>query len=199
MVVATGNIGKRREIEMLLSEIGQAVLDTSAMCLESPEETAPDFTGNALIKAKSACQATGHVALADDSGLCVDALEQRPGIRTARWAQRAGGWAPARTALFKKLEAQGHWSSTTAATLHSALAIAWPDGHSEVFAGQVSGRLVWPERGDYKFGYDSMFVPTGHHQTFAEMPRTMKSRVDARAMAFERLKASLVMPADVIN
>ena len=191
VVVATHNSGKLREIQALFSGISQATVSASKLGLDSPDETAADFAGNALLKAENASRATGQVAVADDSGLCIPALDNQPGVLTARWAEKAGGWQRARQSLHERLKLEGLWGPETEATLHSALALVWPDGLSKIFAGEVRGKLVWPERGQHAFGYDSMFVPEGYTQTFGEMNPDAKARIDARAMAFEQLKTSL--------
>ena len=192
VVVATHNSGKLREIRALFSSISQATVSAVELALDSPEETATDFAGNALLKAENASRVTGQISVADDSGLCVPALDNQPGVLTARWAKKAGGWARARADLHERLKVEGLWGQGLEATLHSALAVVWPDGLSEIFVGEVRGKLVWPERGQHAFGYDSMFVPEGYTQTFGEMKPDAKARIDARAAAFEQLKTSLV-------
>ena len=137
---------------------------------------------------------TGLPALADDSGICIDALGGRPGIHTANWAEDAAGnrdWMRAMERAWRELEAAGPDASRDAHFV-CALAIAWPDdGQAENFEGRVDGKLVWPPRGDKGFGYDPMFVPAGHEQTFAEMDPEAKHRISHRADAFRKLAEAL--------
>ena len=192
VVIASHNPGKLLEIRALLHGISQKSMSAQALHLSSPAETEATFEGNAHLKAIKASNATQKVALADDSGLCVDVLEGRPGIHSARWAREAGGWTEAQEKLQKALDESGQGGGPVTAKLHCSLAIAWPSGYTRVFSGQVQGELVWPPRGENGSGFDAMFVPEGYIETFAEMSPTAKSKIDARSVAFSKLKEELV-------
>jgi XTP/dITP diphosphohydrolase len=192
LVVATHNPGKAREIADLLGPYGVEILPAGAHNLPEPEETGDSFAANAELKARAAAAASGLPALADDSGLCVDALGGEPGIYSARWAGPAKDFMVAMSEVEKKLTAKG---ATVVARRHahfvSALTVAWPDGHSETFEGRVDGTLVWPPRGAKGFGYDPMFVPDGLTQTFGEMDPAHKHVLSHRARAFRKLTDAL--------
>ncbi len=180
LVVASHNPGKVREIADLIAPYDIEAVSAAALGLAEPDETEATFAGNALIKAHAAARAAGLAALADDSGLCVDALNGDPGVLSARWAGPAKDFAIAMQKVHERL------AGDPVRTAHfvCALAIAWPDGHAEVFEGRVFGRLVWPPRGTKGFGYDPMFVPDGHTQTFGEMEPDKKHAMSHRARAF---------------
>lgn len=189
LVIATHNAGKLREIAALLAPYGMETLSAAALDLPEPEETGTSFFANAEIKARSAADLSGLPALADDSGLCVEALGGAPGVYTANWAETADGtrdWAMAMAKVEERLAALGPGTSR-AATFVSTLALAWPDGHIEWFEGRIDGTLVWPPRGGAGFGYDPMFVPLGDTRSFAEMPFEEKQANNHRARAFAAL------------
>ena len=192
IVVATYNAGKVREIKDLLAHLGMTPVSVAEFDLEEPEETEDTFVGNALIKAHAAAEGTGMVSLADDSGLMVDALDGDPGVYTANWAELPDGtrdWDMAMQKVEDALAALGP-DAPRGCQFVCTLALAWPDGHYEVFEGQVRGNLVWPPRGDKGFGYDPVFQPLGHEQTFAEMDPALKHAMSHRAEAFRRLVAA---------
>lgn len=189
LVIATHNAGKVREMTDLLSIHGMSTVSAAELDLPEPDETGTTFVANAEIKARSAADLSGLPALADDSGLCVEALGGDPGVYTANWAETADGtrdWMLAMTRVQDKLAALGPGVSR-AATFVSTLALAWPDGHVEWFEGRIDGTLVWPPRGEAGFGYDPMFVPLGETRTFAEMPFAEKQANNHRARAFAAL------------
>lgn len=186
LVIATHNAGKAREIEALLRPYGVEILTAGALALPEPEETGQTFIENALIKSEAAAQASGKPALADDSGLSVTALGGNPGIYSARWA---GPDKDFNMAMEKVHEALGE-NMDRSACFVCALALSWPDGHSETFEGRIDGTIVWPARGEKGFGYDPIFVPTGHDITFAEMDSEQKQSMSHRARAFEQLVAA---------
>ncbi len=186
LLVATHNPGKLAEIAELLAPFAVAVAGAGSLGLDAPEETGASFVENAVIKAQAAAAASGRPALADDSGLGVDALDGRPGIHSARWAGPNKDFAVAMARVEKALDGQ----ADRRAHFISALVLAWPDGHAECFEGRVDGRLVWPPRGNRGFGYDPMFVPDGHRQTFGEMPAQTKHGISHRAVAFRKLVAA---------
>ena len=191
LVIASHNQGKVREIRALLAPYGIDPISAADLGLPEPEETEDSFVGNALIKARASASGSGIVALADDSGLCITALGGAPGVTTADWAETPTGrdWSLAMQKAEDRLAALGADVDRSAAFV-CTLALVWPDGHSEVFEGRVEGTLVWPPRGDLGFGYDPVFVPAGHHQTFAEMDPAAKHAISHRADAFAKLVAS---------
>ena len=187
LLVATHNRGKLEEIDDLLAPFGVEVVGAAEMDLPEPEETGTTFVENARIKAHAAAQATGLPALSDDSGLEVDALDNAPGVYTADWAETGSGrdFGMAMQKVHDLLEAKAA-PEPRVARFCCTLVLAWPDGHDEVFPGQIAGRLVWPMRGDLGHGYDPVFVPDGYEQTFGEMDRWAKNRMSHRADAFAK-------------
>jgi XTP/dITP diphosphohydrolase len=188
LVLATHNPGKVREIGALLVPYGMDMVAAGDLGLPEPAETEDSFAGNALIKARAAAAGSGLVALADDSGLCVAALNGAPGVYTANWAETPGGrdWLQAMRKVEDRLAALGPEASR-AAYFACTLALAWPDGETAVFEGRCPGDLVWPPRGDRGFGYDPVFVADGMTQTFGEITPETKYAVSHRARAFEKL------------
>lgn len=189
LVAATHNPGKAREIEALLDG-HYAVVTAGELNLPEPEETESTFVGNALLKARHAADRSGEVALADDSGLSVAALDGAPGIFSARWAGPDKDFAHAMRRVEERLEETG--SDDRRAWFTSALAVAWPEGPAVVVEGRVDGTLAFPPRGDRGFGYDPIFVPDGHALTFGEMDPALKDSISHRALAFAKLKAALM-------
>jgi XTP/dITP diphosphohydrolase len=180
LVLASHNQGKLREIAALMQPYGIETLSAAALGLPEPEETGATFEENAALKARAAAVASGLPALADDSGLVVPALDGAPGIYSARWA---GAGKDFRLAM-EKVEARLLGKGDRRAFFVAVLTLAWPDGHSESFRGEVHGRLVWPPRGDKGFGYDPIFVADGESLTFGEMPPEKKHAMSHRAVAF---------------
>jgi XTP/dITP diphosphohydrolase len=189
LVVATHNPGKARELAEILDRRFDLVA-AGELGLPEPEETEATFTGNALLKARAAADASGLVALSDDSGLCVAALDGAPGVYSARWAGPERDFAVAMRKVEERLEAAG--ASDLSAWFTSALAVAWPNGPAVVVEGRVDGVLSFPPRGDRGFGYDPIFVPHGYDQTFGELDPKLKDGLSHRARAFEKLKAALL-------
>lgn len=183
LVIATHNQGKVREIADLLGPYILSFESAGALGLPEPEETGKTFAENAKIKALAAAMASGKPALADDSGLSVNVLGGDPGIYSARWAGPEKDFA---LAMRKVEDALGDSTDRRAAFV-CALALAWPDGHVEIFEGRAQGRMIYPPRGEKGFGYDPVFVPEGHNVTFAEMEPVEKHRISHRAAAFSRL------------
>lgn len=193
LVIATHNKGKLREIRELLAPLGIECLGAEELELPEPEETGNSFVDNAELKARQAADLAGLPALADDSGLCVDALHGRPGIFSARWAEDEAGhrdWHRAMEKVWTEIEASGP-DAARDAHFACALSLAWPDGHIESFEGRVDGTLVWPPRGEMGFGYDPMFLAAGHDRTFGEMEPGDKHAISHRADAFRKLVAAL--------
>lgn len=183
LLIATHNAGKAREISALLAPYVPEFFTAADFDLPEPEETGSTFAENAILKAQAATQASGKIALADDSGLAVNALGGDPGIYSARWG---GPEKDFHLAMRKVHEALGD-SEDRSASFVCVLALGWPDGHSEVFEGRVDGQIVWPMRGEKGFGYDPIFVPDGYDVTFAEMSPQDKQAISHRARAFELL------------
>ncbi len=189
LVIASHNPGKVREIAALLEGHGLDVVSAKELDLPEPEETGTTFVMNAELKARSAADLSGLPALADDSGLCVEALGGDPGIFSARWAGETKDFGEAMRRVHDKMAAID--DAPRDAHFVCALALAWPDGHVEWFEGRVDGTLVWPPRGDRGFGYDPMFLPEGHDQTFGEMEEGAKHAISHRADAFRQLVAAV--------
>ncbi|HQT80011.1 MAG TPA: RdgB/HAM1 family non-canonical purine NTP pyrophosphatase [Rhodopila sp.] len=183
LVLASHNPGKLREIEALVRPLGIEVVSAGTLGLPEPAEDAPDFAGNARIKALAAATASGLPALSDDSGFCVAALGGEPGVLSARWAGPDKDFAAAMAAVYRKMEA----SEDRRAWFIAALCLAWPDRHTETFLGRIDGTVAWPPRGDKGFGYDPMFVPAGDSLTFGEMDPEAKHAVSHRARAFAQM------------
>ncbi|GIT86316.1 RdgB/HAM1 family non-canonical purine NTP pyrophosphatase [Roseobacter sp. OBYS 0001] len=190
ILIATHNAGKLEEMQQLFAPYGVDVVGAAEMGLAEPEETETTFIGNARIKARAAVAATGLPALADDSGIEVEALNDAPGVYTADWAETPNGrdFIMAMTKTHTKLE-EINAPHPRRARFRATLVLAWPDGHDEVFDGRVNGTLVWPIRGKTGHGYDPMFQPGGHDITFAEMDPEQKNRISHRADAFQKLIA----------
>jgi XTP/dITP diphosphohydrolase len=188
LVAATHNPGKARELFALLD--GRfTVLNAAELGLPEPDETESTFVGNALLKARHAAEASGRIALADDSGLSVAALGGSPGIYSARWAGPSKDFALAMARVEERLIETA--SDDRSAWFTCALAVAWPGGPAVVVEGRVDGSLTFPGRGLLGFGYDPIFVPTGGDMTFGEMDPAAKDAISHRALAFEKLKAAL--------
>jgi XTP/dITP diphosphohydrolase len=195
LMVASHNPGKAREIRELVAPFGLAIRSAAEFGLPEPEETGATFEENARIKSLAAARASGLPALADDSGLSVDALGGKPGLYSGRWAGPTKDFGVAMREVEKRLQALG---ATTPEKRHArfvaVLSLAWPDGASEEWRGEVEGTLVWPPRGDKGFGYDPMFLPDGHRRTFGEMSAEEKhgwkpgegEALSHRARAFAR-------------
>jgi XTP/dITP diphosphohydrolase len=190
LVIASHNPGKVREILEMLGPYGIEPVSAAELDLPEPEETGTTFLANAELKALQAADLTGLPALADDSGLCVEALNGDPGIFSARWAGEGKDFRVAMQRVNDALEAAGPDVSRDAHFM-CVLALAWPDGHVEWFEGRVDGSLVWPPRGTGGFGYNPIFVPEGSDQTFAEMPDAKKA-ISHRARAFDAMMAAVL-------
>jgi XTP/dITP diphosphohydrolase len=190
LLVASHNKGKLEEIARLLEPYRVTVVSAADMGLPEPAETENTFVGNARIKAHAAARATGLPAVSDDSGIEVDALGNAPGVYTADWAETPLGrdFVMAMTKTWDLLEA-AKAPAPRKARFCCTLVLAWPDGHDEVFSGQISGQVVWPMRGALGHGYDPIFQPDGYDITFGEMDRWQKNKISHRADAFRKLVA----------
>jgi XTP/dITP diphosphohydrolase len=188
LVAATHNPGKAPELKALLDGRFE-VVSAGELGLPEPEETESTFVGNALLKARHAAEASGLIAIADDSGMSVAALDGAPGIYSARWAGPSKDFKAAMAEVERQVRASG--SDDRRCWFTSALAVCWPGGPGVVFEGKVFGTLTFPARGDRGFGYDPVFTPDGHDITFGEMEPAQKHAMSHRARAFEQLKAAL--------
>ena len=191
LVVATHNPGKVVEINALIRPFGLDAVSAGELGLPEPDETETTFAGNARLKAIAAAKAANLPALADDSGLEVDCLGGAPGIYSARWAGPSKDFAAAMRKVADEVTACHGWAAPgPRANFLCALCLAWPDGETQLFEGRIDGVLVWPPRGSGGFGYDPMFLPDGHRQTFGEMPSAVKYAMSHRALAFEAFVAA---------
>ena len=189
LIIATHNPGKLGEIAALLTPFGMQVLSAGDLGLPEPIEDGLTFAANAKIKARAAVEGSDKPALADDSGLVVPALGGKPGIYSARWAGQGKDFNVAMKRIQNELG-----NKSRRAYFVAALALAWPDGHMEVFEGEVHGTLVWPPRGRLGFGYDSMFQPDGFNITYGEFEPSAKHAISHRAKAFDQLVAASFAP-----
>ena len=185
LIVASHNDGKVLEINELLRPFGISPVSAKELSLAEPEETGKTFAENAQIKAVAAAKAANLPALADDSGLCVDALGGAPGIYSARWAGPGKDFTTAMARIEDALKQKN--VSDAAAQFFCVLCIAWPDRHVEFFEGRVDGMLVFPPRGKLGFGYDPIFAPKGYDKTFAEFDPAEKHEISHRADAFRKM------------
>ncbi|SMD04685.1 RdgB/HAM1 family non-canonical purine NTP pyrophosphatase [Rhizobium sp. RU36D] len=178
IVVASHNAGKIAEIADLIGPLGFSAKSAAELNFAEPDETGTTFEENAAIKALASARASGLPSLSDDSGLVIDALDGAPGVYTANWAERADGSRDFPMAMEKVEKALAEKGATTTeqrtARFVSVLCLAWPDGHTELFRGEVEGHIVWPPRGTSGFGYDPVFKPEGHDTTFGEMTAQQK-------------------------
>lgn len=184
VVIATHNPGKLGEFSLLLAPHGLDCVAAGALGLPEPVEDAPDFAGNARIKAFAAAQATGLWAIADDSGLEIAALGGAPGVRSARFAKEAGGYAEAIAKIITATREQDR------AAFAAAICLAAPDGRSWTYLGWCQGRIAPEPRGESGFGYDPVFVPLGETRSFAEMDKAQKSAVSHRGRALRQFTAA---------
>lgn len=187
LVLATHNKGKVAEISDMLKPFGVEVIAAGDLQLPEPEETETTFIGNATLKAKAAAMASGLPCLADDSGLCVTALNGDPGVYSANWAGLGKDFSVA----MERVEAGLQGKADRSAYFISVLVLAWPDGECVSTEGRVDGELVWPPRGSNGFGYDPMFIPEGESRTFGEMDMSEKKKYSHRARAFAALIADV--------
>ena len=177
-VVASHNEGKLREFADLLAPFGFEAKSAREYGLPEPEETGTTFEENAYIKAFAAAKATGLPAMSDDSGLCVDALDGAPGVYTANWAEKPDGSRDFGMAMQKTEDALQKAGAREPAQrtgrFVAVICLAFPDGEAEYYRGEAEGKLVWPPRGDFGFGYDPVFVPDGYDKSFGEMTAQQK-------------------------
>ena len=190
IVIASHNQGKVQEMADLLAPYQIKVLTAKALGLPEPEETGATFRENAQLKARLAADKSGQIALSDDSGLAVEALNGAPGILSARWAGPERDFTQACRRVWENISenmSPGKNLNTNAAFI-CVLALAWPQGQVVSFEGRVEGQIVWPPRGHHGFGYDPIFVANGHRLSFGEMKPEDKHKISHRARAFELMK-----------
>jgi XTP/dITP diphosphohydrolase len=201
VVIATHNAGKLREMRELIASYRVEAVSAGELGLPEPDETGTSFVENARIKAEAAARAATLPAIADDSGLVVEALGGAPGIHSARWAGPDKDFARAMRVIEEKLAAaHATVHERRRAAFVSALALAWPDGHTETFEGRVEGTIVWPPRGTQGFGYDPMFLPDGHVRTFGEMGAEEKHGLPPRGRGLShRARAFLLLAEACLN
>lgn len=187
LFIASANKGKITEIKALFAGFPIKIYSLADVDpIQEPEETGSNFKENALLKAIYYGEKTGLPALADDSGLSVDGLQGAPGIYSARWAGESKDFSVAMQRIQTELE-QSKATTPYHAHFSCALALYWPDGHTECVEGKVHGTLTFPAKGNKGFGYDPIFVPKGHNVTFAEMEPEQKHAISHRADAFNQL------------
>ncbi len=191
LVIASHNEGKVREIADLLGVRGVKPVSAAELGLPEPEETGTTFVANAELKARAAADLSGLPSLADDSGLCVEALHGEPGIFSARWAGENKDFDAAMRTVWEGVAAAGADAGRDAHFI-CALSLAWPDGEIATFEGRVDGTLVWPPRGEHGFGYDPMFLGRGETLTFGEMEPKRKHAISHRADAFRKFVVALL-------
>lgn len=188
LVVASHNKGKVREIIDLLAPFKLHVFSAHDIEIEEPEETEATFAGNAGLKARWVADRCGHMALSDDSGLVVNALDGAPGIYSARWGGDQKDFATAMARVERELKEKG--ATDYSAKFVCALALALPHEEPRIFEGEVHGTLTFPPRGAQGFGYDPIFIADGMQQTFGEIDPALKHSLSHRARAFEKLVKS---------
>lgn len=191
LIVASHNAGKVAEISDLLARFDAEVVSAGALGLSAPEETEATFEGNARLKAVYAATHGGAPALADDSGLEIDALDGAPGVYTADWAETPSGrdFDRAMRRVHDEIRARGAAEPWTA-RFACCLCLAWPDGHAERFTGRVEGRVIWPPKGENGHGYDPIFIREGEALTFGQLSFEQKMAVNHRTRAFDQLVAA---------
>lgn len=199
LVIATHNPGKLREIAALLQPLGIQATSAAALGLPEPDEDAPDFAGNAALKARAAAKASNLPALADDSGFSAAALHGAPGVVSARWAGPTKDFTAAMHRVWHEITANPDANSNNTpdrrAWFTCALSLAWPDNQIATYQGRVDGTLAWPPRGTLGFGYDPMFTPIGSTQTYGEMDPAQKHATSHRARAMAQLTLACLTPA----
>ena len=188
LVLATRNEGKIQEFKHLFGEVDFKLLSAKTFGGDEPEEIENTFVGNALIKARETSKISGLVCLADDSGLCVESLNGKPGVKSADWAINQFGERDFSLGINKVIKALNDEKNPPwYAYFICALVLYWPDGHYEKVEGRINGEIVWPRKGENGHGYDPIFLPSGYKMTFGEMDRWDKNKISHRGKAMEKL------------
>jgi XTP/dITP diphosphohydrolase len=185
LVIASHNRGKLKEFSVLLAPYFSDIISAADLGLPEPEETGKTFVDNALLKARAAAKASGYIALADDSGLCVNALNGAPGVYSGRYAEgpqgRDFGLA------IKRLNDEIGNSTDRSAYFICVLALVESGGIEKTFEGRLSGTIAASPRGTGGHGYDPCFIPDGETRACAEMRETEKNVISHRARAVQQL------------
>lgn len=179
LVFASHNKGKVKEIQTMLAPLDIEVLSADDLQLPDVAETGMTFEQNAEIKALAAAKESGLPALGDDSGLCIHALDNEPGLFSARYAKKCGGYPEAFADIAKRLADK----ADKTAHFECTMVLAFPNGVTHTYVGRVDGRIVSPQKGDYGFGYDPIFMPEGYTQTFAVLGDNIKNKISHRSRA----------------
>ena len=188
LVLATRNEGKIQEFKHLFGKVGFKLLSAKTFGGDEPEESENTFFGNALIKARETSKISGLVCLADDSGLCIESLNGKPGIKSADWAINQFGERDFSLGINKVIKALNDEKNPPwYAYFICALVLYWPDGHYEKVEGRINGEIVWPRKGENGHGYDPIFLPSGYKMTFGEMDRWEKNKISHRGIAMRKL------------
>ncbi len=190
VVLASHNKGKLIEMQDLLAPFDIRILSAQELNLSEAIEDGETFAENALIKARLAAKESEKISIADDSGLCVEALDNAPGVHSARWAQTKEGVRDFDYGM-EKIQKQIQDNTNRNAFFISVLAVVWPDGKEQVFEGRIEGQITWPPQGENGFGYDPIFTPNGYNKTFAQMDRQQKQTLSHRSIAFKKLITTL--------
>lgn len=183
IVLASHNKGKIKEFKSLFSNYNVKIITSLELGITDVEETGNTFEENAIIKARSIPE--GRLSISDDSGLCIEGLENYPGVFSSRYADRCGGWYEAMEKLYKDLIKVSN--NNFKACFHSTIAIRWENNEISTFAGTIEGRVSWPPKGNNGFGYDPFFIPNEQCKTFGEIKHEEKIKIDHRSKAFEKL------------
>ncbi len=183
VILATHNDKKLQEMQACFASLPINIVSAKDYDLPKPEENGNSFAQNALIKAKTAALATNMPAIADDSGLCVCALNDEPGIYSARWAKKYQNYMGAMQAIWEKIENTGNF----AAYFICSIALVLPNNEQELYLGRIDGTITWPAKGSNGMGYDPFFVPNGFDKTFAQMSAAEKQAISHRHLAIAKL------------
>ena len=183
LIFASHNPGKIAEIKELLAPYGIEVLSAADAGLPDVEETGRTFEENAYIKARAAAQARHIPCIADDSGLCVDAIGGKPGVYTARYAPNRD-FDLGMDKLLKELNDTN--PQNRAAHISCVIVIAYPDGAYKAFEGRIDGNIATQKTGKAGFGYDPIFIPTGYTRSFAEFSSEEKNKISHRGRALQK-------------
>lgn len=189
LVIASHNKGKIAEFEKMLTPLGVKIYSADDLNLPDVEETGTTFAENAILKAEALAKISGKPCLADDSGLCVDALGGRPGVYSARYAPNRD-FDKAIVMLVNEIKESK--SDDWSAHFSCVLALKRPNKEIELFEGRVDGKIIEHRRGENGFGFDPVFVPDGYEKTFAEMSADDKKKISHRGRAVEKFLQKVI-------